>query len=77
MNRILRQYDVIEITRIIKKRKSSLGDGEPRVGDVATVVEVYREPSLGFDLECCDEHGLTKWLAIFEPEDFEFNLRDG
>jgi hypothetical protein len=43
---------------------------EPRVGDVAFVIEIYEDPP-GYELECSGEDGITKWLLTFSPEEIE------
>lgn len=43
---------------------------EPRVGDVAWVIEIYESPP-GYYLECSDKDGITEWMQIFRPEEIE------
>lgn len=69
---ILEQYDTIKITALHKKFMSTTGTGVPAVGDQAAVVEIYSNPSPGFELECCDDDGVTKWLVSMSPSDFEY-----
>ena len=72
-----KQYSVVRLIRI-KKRFSeeelSFGKRAPRVGDLATIVEVYEKPEIGYELECSDESGITDWLVTFSPEEAEFEL---
>jgi hypothetical protein len=67
------QYDVVKV-KVIRRAVSFEPDGTnrrpPRVGDIATIVEVYADPS-GYELECCDPDGITEWLLAFRPEDIE------
>ncbi|ATQ73396.1 hypothetical protein CR152_01880 [Massilia violaceinigra] len=46
---------------------------QPRVGDVATIVEIYLEPA-GYELECSDGGGITQWLMAFGLGDVELEL---
>ena len=72
-----KQYDVVKIVEIIdpaKAVKSPFDLRAPKVGDVATVVEVYLRPSLGHELECSDNSGITQWLITFEPSDIHMIL---
>jgi len=50
----------------------------PRIGDVATVVEVLHAPGHpdGFECECVDDHGRTLWLATFHAEALELIAKD-
>lgn len=73
----MEQFTVVRIKKINKAfRKEELFNGErlPEVGDVATIVEIYEEPNLGYELECCNENGGTVWLMTFHPEDAEFEI---
>ena len=69
-----KQYDTVRVVEILnpeKARKSGFGLAAPRVGDVATIIEIYTSPCLGYELECSDEHGITQWLVAFEPEEIK------
>jgi len=70
----MKQYSVVKIKSLKKDFKcneDSFGSRLPRVGDVATIVDVYDG---AFDLECSDENGTTLWIKIFEPNEAEFEL---
>ena len=74
-----KQYDVIRVLDITNPEKlkgceSGLGYSAPKVGDIGTIVEIYTTPSLGYDIECCDEKGCTEWLVVFEPSDIEMEV---
>ncbi len=72
-----KQYSTVklkEIKRQFNNNDLSVGERTPQVGDVAAIVEVYENPSLGYELECVDENGITQWLVTFSPEDAEFEL---
>ncbi len=67
-----KQYDVVrihEIRQLADFKIDSICRREPKVGDVATIVEVYTSPVLGFELECCDDDGVTNWLHAFTADD--------
>ena len=70
----MKQYSVVKIKSLKKafeRTECSFGSRVPRVGDIATVVDVYDE---AFDLECSDENGITLWLEIFNPSDADLEL---
>jgi len=67
------QYDVVKVTAIRRAVSFEPDDTNrrlPRVGDIATIVEVYANPP-GYELECSDHEGITEWLLAFRPEDIE------
>ena len=71
-----KQYDVVKIKNFTtKKRKRGdvFNKRSPKVGDVATIVELYKDP-LGYELECCDANGITEWLIAFQPNEVELEL---
>lgn len=75
---IYKQYSVVtiaELNREFSPLDSSVGDRLPQIGDEATIVEVYSEPTLGYELECVDKNGDTHWLVTFAPKDALFELR--
>jgi len=71
------QYDVVRIKELLKPIEV-LPDGfncrEPRVGDIATVVELYETPTVGYELECCRSDGQTEWLMTFSQNEIELEL---
>ena len=72
-----KQYNTVKLKEIKKqfyRNDMSVAEREPRVGDIAAIVEVYENPSLGYELECVDKNGITQWLATFSPDDAEFEL---
>jgi len=74
---MLLQYDVVRITVLNEQFSSSnvwLGSIAPTVGDQATVIEVYEQPSLAYGLECVASDGSTKWAATFKPGDVGLEL---
>lgn len=70
------QYDFVKIIRFLTKnpvQTNAFNKGEPHVGDVASIIEIYTDP-LGYELECCDEQGITEWVIAFEPDEIELEL---
>ena len=67
-------YSLVRIVRLNKRFTNddlSTAKRAPMVEDVAAVVEVYKSPGLGYELECVDEAGDTQWLVTFAVEDGE------
>jgi len=72
-----RQYDVVKLKKINRQfsnNELSFSRREPKEGDVATIVEVYEKPTLGYELECSDETGITTWLVSLSPDEVELEL---
>jgi hypothetical protein len=68
----MNQYDVVEIIEIIKVLEFHPDDFNQRlpiIGDVATIIEIYKHEPLAYELECCDELGVTIWLQTIAPKD--------
>jgi hypothetical protein len=69
----IKLYDVVKI-KALRRAMDFVPDAfntrPPRIGDIATVVEIYTKPP-GYHLECCDSNGITEWLHAFPPEDIE------
>jgi len=71
------QYDFVKIVRINKqfsKEECTLGKRIPKVGDKASIIEVYEKPCLGYELESTNEQGETNWLVTINSEDLEMEL---
>ena len=69
----IKQYDVVRIVRILNDaaaRESPFGQRPPRIGDEATVLEIYTDPP-GYELECSGSDGVTIWLGGYSPNDLE------
>ena len=69
-------YDIVRIRRLPERELSdglSVGWRLPRVGDIATVVEVYVAPVPGYELECTTSGG-TAWLNSFAAEEIGLEL---
>ena len=72
-----KQYDVVKIVELLnpaKALKSEFDFRAPKVGDIATIVEIYSTPCLGYELECCNKEGITQWLVTFEPSEINMVL---
>lgn len=72
-----KQYSVVKLKEIKKqfnKNELSFGTRQPKISDVATIVEVYEDPTLGYELECVNKDGTTNWLATFLPEEVVMEL---
>ncbi len=71
----MKQFDVVRVTCLRDERfKGVAPDFErwPAVGDVGTVLDVYTNPELGFEVECSNpSNGHTIWLAAMYPEELE------
>jgi hypothetical protein len=50
---------------------STFDERPPRIGDTATIVEIYTDPP-GYELECSSrDDGRTLWLMAFAPDAIE------
>lgn len=70
------QYDVVKLKTLPSSRVDAsdpFNRRSPRVGDVATIIEVYETPP-GYELECSGEGGITEWMLAFSPEEADFEL---
>ena len=66
-------YDVVRLTALLQPadfKPDGVSVRAPRIGDVATIVEVYESPP-GYELECSGSDGITEWLRAFAPSDVE------
>jgi len=70
-----KQYDVVRLKGIPSPDKfnAEFDLRSPVVGDVATIVEVYKNPP-GYELECSDSEGVTQWLIAWGPDEIELEL---
>ncbi len=67
---------VMGINRSFSKSECSPGTATPKISDVATVLEVYREPVPGYELEACDQIGQTLWLISVAEGDLDLQRVD-
>lgn len=76
----LREFDGVRVLSVEGVQWSRLADDghPPRIGDVATVVEVLHAPGHpdGFECECVDEHGRTLWVETFHRDALELIAKD-
>ena len=75
MQPLPRQYQVVRVTAIRDARfdnQAAQFQRHPSVGDVGTVLEVYTNPELGFEVECSDSKtGKTVWLEAMYASEIE------
>ncbi|MFO7569243.1 MAG: hypothetical protein R6W75_05550, partial [Smithellaceae bacterium] len=67
---------VIGINRTFSTNECAPGIATPKIGDVATVLEIYREPVPGYELEACDPTGRTLWLVSVADGDLDLQRVD-
>ncbi|MBX7228448.1 MAG: DUF4926 domain-containing protein [Burkholderiaceae bacterium] len=70
------QYDVVMVKSFLTEKLAeadAFNRRPPRVGDVATIIEIYSNP-IGYELECSDADGITEWMVAFEPHEVELEL---
>lgn len=66
----IKLHDVVRITELLQPVRSGPGEGDvrkPQVGDVAWVIEIYKNPP-GYELECSDKNGNTEWMQAFSTD---------
>jgi len=66
-------YDTVRINALRKPvqfEPDGISSRAPCIGDVATIVEIYRHPA-GYELESSGPGGVTEWLWAFAPDDVE------
>ncbi|MDA8098198.1 MAG: hypothetical protein M0042_01070 [Nitrospiraceae bacterium] len=71
------QYDIISIRRVNRQftlDECKPGGRTPEVGDEATIIEVYANPGLGYELECVSKSGETEWLISISPDDLDMEV---
>ena len=71
------QYEVVKILEINKKFDDDtlkFNKRLPRIGDIATIIEIYTTPCFGYELECCDKNGIPNWIIAFSPEEVKLEL---
>lgn len=67
---------MIGINRAFSKSECSPGTATPKIGDVATVLEIYHEPVWGYELEASDPTGQTLWLVSVAVGDLDLQCVD-
>ncbi len=72
----MKLYSIVRIKKIHKEFPSEdagFNKRLPKVGDEATIIEVYTNPP-GYELECIDDNGVTQWQIAFSSEEIELEL---
>ena len=72
------QFDVVHIkklNRVIGLAECIPGTETPKVEDIATILEIFEIPTLGYELECVNpETGETKYLVTVNANDIVLGL---
>ncbi|MEI8373441.1 MAG: hypothetical protein WCJ35_11495 [Planctomycetota bacterium] len=66
-------YDEVRVVKVLSKaamERFPQDQRPPQPGDTATILEIYTRPP-GYELECCDDQGMTIWLGGYGPDDLE------
>ncbi len=71
----LAQFQVVRVISI----RANRFDGQPiydvrhpQVGDIGVVLEIYKQPELGYEVECSDPiTGASIWLNAMYPDELE------
>lgn len=74
-----KQYSVVRLTEIRKQfdeKEVSFFKRSPVIGDEATILEIYEKPTLGYELECTGDNGVTEWMIAFSADEVDFELLD-
>ena len=69
--------DVVRLVRFVKTFeyvKDPSNRRRPKVGDMATILKVYRSGTLGYQLECKDGRGKTQWVLSFRIDEIDLEL---
>jgi len=74
MFRLFDVVKIIKLNRTFDLKEITIGERVPKVGDKATIVEIYNNPILGYELECVGKDASTIWLTTFNPNDAVFEL---
>jgi hypothetical protein len=54
----------IRLTPLAREQNAAFDLRSPRIGDIATIIEIYASPP-GLELECSDDKGITQWTIAF------------
>jgi len=71
------QYDIVRIVRLNRPfalKECLPGKRTPKVGDKATIIEIYTNPTLGYELESTNQAGETEWLVSIRSSDLVMEL---
>ncbi len=72
-----KQYDIVKIFKFkdsISWSDDGISKREPQIGDIATIIEIYNSPALGYELECINDAGDTEWLHSFGADELELEF---
>jgi hypothetical protein len=71
----MNQYEVVRVVLLRGNRTFSASVANlraPEVGDIGTILEVYTQPEVAYEVECSDSGtGRTIWLEAMYPEEIE------
>ena len=71
----IKQYSQVRVKHIPNNLTvtKEFGDGKVEVGDIGTVVEIYKAKGIpdGYEVECTLDNGHAKWLQTFSRNDIE------
>lgn len=71
----MHQYAVVRVVSVHGNRpfySSGANQRIPEVGDIGTIVEVYSQPDVAYEVECSDPTtGITLWLEAMYPDEIE------
>ena len=74
---VFQQHDVVRIVKMVRNFeyvKSPINLRRPAVGDRCTIVEIYDNAELGYELECTNAAGETQWLLTYAANEIELEL---
>lgn len=67
------QYDMVTILNVPKVDEAAFLQWNkrlPKAGDVGVVIEIYRTPQLGYEIECCEPgNPKTQWMHTFSADE--------
>ncbi len=71
----MNQYEVVRVVSLRGNRPSDSSITKlrtPEVGDIGTILEVYTQPEVAYEVECSDSAtGITNWLEAMYPDEIE------
>jgi hypothetical protein len=73
-----KQYDVVTFLKIPPLDETDFLKWNrrlPKAGDIGTIVEIYTDPHLGYEIECCETGSATpEWIHTFNEQELWFAL---
>ncbi len=71
----MHQYEVVRVVSLRGNRPfhpSVTNRRAAEVGDIGTILEVYTQPDVAYEVECSDPTtGITTWLEAMYPDEIE------